>query len=102
VHRFRPRTRTLDFELCANVRYDGYQRSAERFGVGYASESRMKRTIYSALMSIFFGVVAGAIATDVINIMYPDFGLDYKLAIAFFSALSWALLTLIGLIFSRS
>jgi len=61
----------------------------------------MKRTIYSALMSVLFGIVAGAVTTDVINIMYPDFGLDYKLAIAFFIALSWSLLTLVGLIFDR-
>lgn len=52
-------------------------------------------------MSVLFGIVAGAITTDVINIMYPDFGLDYKLAIAFFIALSWSLLTLVGLIFDR-
>lgn len=62
----------------------------------------MKRTIYSALMSTLFGIVAGAIAADVLNIMYPDFGLDYGLSIAFFAALSWALLTLVGQIFDRS
>jgi hypothetical protein len=62
----------------------------------------MKRTIYSALMSIFFGVLAGSLTTDVINIMYPDFGLDYTLAIAFFIALSWSVLTLAGLILRRS
>jgi hypothetical protein len=62
----------------------------------------MKRTIYSVLMSIFFGVLIGSITTDVINIMYPDFGLDYMLAIAFFIALSWSVLTLAGLILRRS
>jgi hypothetical protein len=66
-----------------------------------APESRMKRTIYSALMSVFFGVIAGAVTADVINIMYPDFGLDYELAIAFFTAMSWSLLTLVGQIFNR-
>jgi hypothetical protein len=53
-------------------------------------------------MSIFFGVLIGSITTDVINIMYPDFGLDYMLAIAFFIALSWSVLTLAGLILRRS
>jgi hypothetical protein len=62
----------------------------------------MKRTIYSALMSVFFGVLIGSITTDVINIMYPDFGLDYMLAIAFFIALSWSVLTLAGLILRRT
>ena len=62
----------------------------------------MKRTIYSVLMSIFFGVLAGSVTTDVVNIMYPDFGLDYALAIAFFIALSWSVLTLAGLILRRS
>lgn len=52
-------------------------------------------------MSVFLGVVIGALVTDVINILYPDFGLDYKLAITFFIALSWSLLTLVGLIVKR-
>jgi hypothetical protein len=61
----------------------------------------MKRTIYFALMSVFFGVVAGSIVTNVVNILYPDLGLELGLSITFFTALTWAVLSLIGLVLDR-
>jgi hypothetical protein len=62
----------------------------------------MKKTIYFALMSVSIGCVVGAIVTNVANILYPDFGLDYFPAIGFFSVLTWGVLSLLGLIFRRS
>jgi len=62
----------------------------------------MKRTIYCALMSLLIGSIVGAVITNVINIVYPDFGLEYSLAIPFFIVLTWAFLNLIGMIFRRS
>jgi hypothetical protein len=67
-----------------------------------ALELRMKRTIYYALMSLLIGSIIGAVVTNVVNIMYPDLGLDYGLAISFFIVLTWAFLSLIGMVFRRS
>lgn len=62
----------------------------------------MKRTIYCLLMSLLVGSIVGAVATNVVNIMYPNFGLDYGLAISFFIVLTWAILSLISMLFRRS
>jgi hypothetical protein len=62
----------------------------------------MKRTIYCALMSALVGSIIGAVVTNVVNIMFPSFGLDYGLAISFFIVLTWAFLSLIGMVFRRS
>ena len=62
----------------------------------------MKRTIYYALMSLLIGSIVGAVVTNVVNIVCPDFGLDYGLAILFFIVLTWAFLGLIGTIFHRA
>jgi hypothetical protein len=96
-------TRTLDFDSPARLRYDLVRRgSPKRFATTVERRSkRMKRTIYFALMSIFFGVIVGSIVTNVVNILYPDFGLELGLSISFFTALTWALLSLIGLVFDR-
>ena len=53
-------------------------------------------------MSLLIGGIVGAVVTNVINIVYPDFGLEYSLAIPFFIVLTWAFLSLIGMIFRRS
>jgi hypothetical protein len=53
-------------------------------------------------MSLLIGSIIGAVITNVVNIMYPDLGLDYGLAISFFIVLTWAFLSLIGMVFRRS
>jgi hypothetical protein len=62
----------------------------------------MKRTVYYALMSVLIGSIVGAIVVNVVNIMFPDFELDYALAILFFTTLTWAVLSLMGMVFRRS
>ena len=61
----------------------------------------MKKTVYCALMSILIGSIIGAIVANVVNILYPDLGLDYGLAIAFFTVLTWGALSLAGMVFRR-
>ena len=71
-------------------------------GDDVALELKMKRTIYYALMSLLIGSIVGAVVTNVVNIVYPGFGLDYGLSMSFFIVLTWAFLGLIGTIFRRS
>jgi hypothetical protein len=66
-----------------------------------AAEFRMKRMLYCGLMSILIGSITGVIVVNVVNIMYPEFDLDYALAIMFFSALTWAILNLLGMLSRR-
>jgi hypothetical protein len=96
-------TRTLDFDSPVSLRYDIKRgESPTRFATTVERRSKkMKRTIYFALMSVFFGVVVGLIVTNVVNILYPDFGLELGLAITFFTALTWGLLSLLGLVLDR-
>lgn len=61
----------------------------------------MKRMLYCGLMSILIGSIVGSIVVSVVNIMYPDFDLDYTLAILFFSTLTWCVLSLFGMVFRR-
>ena len=62
----------------------------------------MKRTVYCALMSVLIGSIVGSIAVNVVNILYPDFGLDYGLAIALFTVLTWSILSATGAVLRRS
>lgn len=62
----------------------------------------MKRTFYFIVMSFLGSIIVSSIVVDVVNMTYPDFGLDYELAIGFFFALIWAVLSLCGLILYRS
>lgn len=62
----------------------------------------MKKIIYCALMSILIGSIIGIIVVNVVNILFPDFEIDYTLAILFFTTLTWSILSLMGMVFRRS
>jgi hypothetical protein len=57
--------------------------------------------LYCGLMSVLIGSILGSIVVNVVNIMYPDFDLDYALSIMFFSTLTWAVLNLFGMLSRR-
>jgi hypothetical protein len=61
----------------------------------------MKRTIYLVLMSAFAGTVIGGVVANLVNIMDPEFQLDYGLSIAFFTAITWALLALFDAVYRK-
>lgn len=63
---------------------------------------KMKRTIYQMLMSMFAGTVTGSVVANLVNIMDPEFQLDYGLSMAFFTAITWALLSVLDAVFSKA
>jgi hypothetical protein len=62
----------------------------------------MARTLHSIMMSFLTSLVAGPLAADIVNMMYPDLELDPVLAIGFSFALCWTVLSLCDLVLYRS
>ena len=61
----------------------------------------MTRTVYLLVMSVFAGAVIGGVVANFINIVDPDIPADYELSTAVFTAIIWALLSLLDFIFRR-
>ncbi|MGE5537123.1 MAG: hypothetical protein ACM30I_00785 [Gemmatimonas sp.] len=61
----------------------------------------MKRTIYIIMMSAFAGTVIGGVVANLVNIMDPELQLDYGLSIAFFTAITWALLAMFDALYRK-
>jgi hypothetical protein len=61
----------------------------------------MKRMIYQLLMSVSAGAVIGGIVVNLVNILDPEIEIDYEVAIAFFSVLTWGAFSLIDTLFRK-
>lgn len=55
----------------------------------------MRDLVYCGLMSILMGGVSGAIVGEVFDILFPDIALDPILFIAFFTVVTWAILSVL-------
>lgn len=61
----------------------------------------MTRTFYLLILSVFAGSVIGGVVANFFNIVDPNIQPDYELSTTVFTAIIWALLSLLDLIFRR-
>jgi hypothetical protein len=62
---------------------------------------KMKRTIYQVLMSVLAGTLIGSLVANLVNIMDPEFQMDYGVSIAFFAVITWGGLSLLDTLFHK-
>jgi hypothetical protein len=87
--------------ICDKGRYPGAATVQNRTALSGDASKKMKRTIYQLLMSVAAGAVIGGIVANLVNIMDPEFDMDYGVAIGFFTIITWGLLAVLDMLFRK-